>query len=97
MVNLKPDIAIYEQLSQYQQTKSRRKQYRSANLVLAKTTLISNLKMEETMEEEETFTFRDTKPVPDVTHSYTNSLRDEKVPIVIDHGSILFMSPGIFL
>jgi len=39
------------------------------------------------MEDEETFTFRDTKPTPDVIHPYTDSLRDEKTPIVVDHGS----------
>lgn len=53
---------------------------------------VSTLKMEEMMEEEEIFTFRDTKPTPDAIHPYTDSLRDEKTPIIIDHGFIIVMS-----
>ena len=48
--------------------------------------------MEETMEEEEEiFTFRDTKPTPDLIHPYSDSLKNDRVPIIIDHGSFLLV------
>ena len=37
--------------------------------------------------EDEVFTFRDVKPTPDTYYSYDNSLKNGKVPIILDHGT----------
>lgn len=36
-------------------------------------------------------TFRDVKPVPDIIHQYTSAIRNDKTPLVIDHGLTLFL------
>lgn len=33
--------------------------------------------------------FKDLKPVPDIIHEYTNQLKNNAVPIVIDNGNYL--------
>ena len=43
------------------------------------------------MMEEEVFTFRDAKPNPGIYHTYDDTLRSSKVPIVLDHGNIFNM------
>lgn len=35
--------------------------------------------------------FKDVKPTPDIIHTYSSSLRNNAVPVVIDNGNIILI------
>lgn len=39
------------------------------------------------IDEDDVFTFRDVKATPDIYHAYDKSVKNGKVPIIIDHGN----------